>query len=75
MQWCSLIHLYEKHQNRTQGHLVVLFFSVTFRKFVQQQHCLQVFSAAYLLTSNSKAPILVSFAVHGWSFTVLRTAC
>ena len=27
-------------KNRSQGHLVVLFFSVTFRYYVHQQHCL-----------------------------------
>ena len=29
-------------------------------------------SAGYLLTFNSKAPILVSFAAHGWSFMVFK---
>ena len=29
-------------------------------------------SAGYLLTFNSKAPILVSFAAHGWSFMVFE---
>ena len=72
----NYIHITQLPSTRHVYALADLFFSVTFRYYVHQQHCLfKCFLLLYLLTFNSKAPILVSFAVHGWSFIVLRTAC
>ena len=72
MQWCSPIHLHEKHQNRIQVHLVLFFFCNILIICSSATLALQVFSATYLLTFNSKALILISFAAHGWSFIVFK---